>query len=663
MVPLVVILAITAAKDGIEDYRRASLDDEVNNSAATKLSSASWRNPNQPKDPRTWLERLLGLGTAPGKVTRGVKRLRAREREVIGISRTTLDTVDIEQRAGGRSLEDIQSVTTAESTAHSKPEHSYPPMPSLMTLANDTYPSRSAPTFSTMHASPDPGPTPTWERTLWKKLEVGDIVLLRDNDQVPADIIVLATSDADGLAYVETKNLDGETNLKLRKALKATRWISGEEDLAPGRCQFVLDSEPPHAGLYVYNGVLRYRSRSSTDGNTGGDEKVEPVTINEMLLRGCTLRNTNWVIGLVLFTGSDTKIMLNGGATPSKRSKIERQTNFNVVMNFIVLLAMSIVSAVASAVNSAQTDTSTFFYELIWGSGAGSAALDGLVTFGSCLIAFQNIVPISLYISIEIVKTIQAYFIAQDRDMYYAPLDTACGESSLDYLIVTDSVPVPKTWNISDDLGQIAYIFSDKTGTLTQNVMEFMRCSIAGVRYGEGITEAMKGAAKRRSAEGQRPETELLSDEEEKERLAGLKAEMVALLERAFKNRWFRRDKLTMISPQMARDLTNRENKQRQRIIEFFRALAVCHTVLPDLPDSDLPVSHPNLQPASPGGHGPKLDYKAESPDEAALVAGARDAGFPFLARSSSALDIEVLGQPERYVPLRVLEFNSTRKR
>lgn len=255
------------------------------------------------------------------------------------------------------------------------------------------------------------------------------------------------------------------------------------------------------------------------------------------------------------------------------------------------------------------------------------ACIDGCEC-SSCLIAFQNIVPISLYISIEIVKTIQAYFISQDVDMYYQPYDTAC---------------VPKTWNISDDLGQIEYIFSDKTGTLTQNVMEFQKCSVNGVIYGEGVTEAMRGAAKREGRD------DLLEPAEQEKMLKEMKGQMIDKLNKTFKNRYQRPENVTLVAPNLAEHLADKSNPQRANLIAFFRALAVCHSVLADRPE-------PREQPF-------RLDYKAESPDEAALVSAARDAGFPFVGKTNTTIDIEVMGQPERYVPLRVLEFNSTRKR
>ena len=236
--------------------------------------------------------------------------------------------------------------------------------------------------------------------------------------------------------------------------------------------------------------------------------------------------------------------------------------------------------------------------------------------------------PISLYISIEIVKTIQAFFIAQDIDMYYEALDAPCG---------------PKTWNISDDLGQIEYVFSDKTGTLTQNIMEFQKCSVHGVAYGEGVTEAQRGAATR---EGK---AQTMNPEELNLKLATLKQTMLTTTQRAFKNRYAQPDKLTLVSPQLADDLTDRSSEQRSHLIAFFRALAICHSVLADRPE-------PQTQPY-------RLEYKAESPDEAALVAAARDVGFPFVGKTKEGLDIEVMGQSERYTPLKLLEFNSTRKR
>lgn len=213
--------------------------------------------------------------------------------------------------------------------------------------------------------------------------------------------------------------------------------------------------------------------------------------------------------------------------------------------------------------------------------------------------------------------------------MYYEPLDHPC---------------VPKTWGIVDDLGQIEYIFSDKTGTLTQNVMEFKKCSINGVQYGEGVTEAMLGAMKR---EGK--DISGYSTEAQEANLMEQKEEMVNKLNRTFKNRYIRQDQLTLISPDLADAIASTSTiEQRRNIVTFFRALALCHTALADRTDSGDPFC---------------LEYKAQSPDEAALVSAARDVGAVFLNKNNQTIDIEVLGKPERLTPLNVLEFNSTRKR
>jgi phospholipid-translocating ATPase len=219
--------------------------------------------------------------------------------------------------------------------------------------------------------------------------------------------------------------------------------------------------------------------------------------------------------------------------------------------------------------------------------------------------------------------------------MYYGPYDTAC---------------VPKTWNISDDLGQIEYIFSDKTGTLTQNVMEFQKCSIYGVVYGEGVTEAQRGAAIRNRQQQQLGSTSAeMNPQGLVEHLDNMKREMISTMERTFKNRYLQPNKVTLVAPQLALDMVDKKNKQRSNIVGFFRALALCHTVLADRPE---PVREPYV-----------VNYKAESPDEAALVSAARDAGFAFVGKGRDVLEIEVMGQVERWTLLRVLEFNSTRKR
>ena len=387
MIPLVFILTVTAIKDGIEDYRRARLDEEVNTSAATKLGD--WRNINQPSDPRAWYERLLGINK-PGTVTKGVRKLRQREAQDIPIvlERTRTMDNDLSLTPGSprglshTRLEDIPSIVSTDVDGNnSNPlERSYPTQADPKSQnRNDSRISLQYPRSTISHVSAGvvdwnrrpSGGSARWERTLWKKLEVGDVVLLRENDQIPADIVVLSTSDADGVCFVETKNLDGETNLKPRRSLRATSSIVSEEDIE--HAKFVLDSEAPHPNLYIYNGVLHFNDPE-------GAERVEPVTINEFLLRGCSLRNTTWVIGLVVFTGADTKIMLNGGDTPSKRSKIEKETNFNVIMNFLVLLAMCITTGAVNGFFDAKSGTSASFFE-VGSQPSSSIPINSLITF------------------------------------------------------------------------------------------------------------------------------------------------------------------------------------------------------------------------------------------------------------------------------------------
>lgn len=152
---------------------------------------------------------------------------------------------------------------------------------------------------------------------------VGDFVLLRNNDRIPADLVIISTGEADGACYVETKNLDGETNLKIKKGPKELQDIKTPDDCKT--INFFIDAESPSANLYTFNGAVNVIK--------SGQHPEHPIAIgpNGLLLRGCVLRNTSWVIGLAVYTGDDTKIMLNSGPTPSKRTKIDRQINPRVI--------------------------------------------------------------------------------------------------------------------------------------------------------------------------------------------------------------------------------------------------------------------------------------------------------------------------------------------
>lgn len=414
-----------------------------------------------------------------------------------------------------------------------------------------------------------------FQPVFWKDLKVGNIVYLEQDDQIPADCVLLYTSEKAGVCYIETSNLDGETNYKIKRSMvELANFLYGSDvqecmSNLNGLDDAVLKVENPNNKLYQFSGSIKLTS----------NPKGISINNDNVILRGCTMKNTKWMIGILVYTGVETKLMQNSKAPPHKRSTVERKTNKYLTLVFSLLFIVAILSTILSIITAYKdTDRMEFF-------SAQDSRYSSLNII-SYLILYNGLVPISLYVTIDLVRVIQAKFIMWDTKMYYEE---------------NDQPAIAKTGDLNEELGQVEFIFSDKTGTLTENKMEFKRCSIKGKLYGS--------------------------------------IDPIPTKEPVFVNF---HPRFKFYDPELLKDIKLERNSYAR---EFILALALCHTITPEL------------------NSGGEINFQGTSPDEEALVIAAHALGYTLNLATGSHYILKLGTQKQKYKIIGVNEFNSNRKR
>ena len=498
---------------------------------------------------------------------------------------------------------------------------------------------------------------PRFVGTFWEDLKVGDVVEIHGGEGFPADLLLLSSSEPDGFAYIETSNLDGETNLKIRQALPETthflHTLHDLDDILEG----LVVAEKPNNQIYHFEGLLELGSRAQR----------LPLSEERILLRGSTLRNTKWIYAVVLYTGHDTKLMQNAAAAPIKRTFVERMTNVQILFLFIALICLALISTISSMYFLRKYSEIYTYLDL----SSGFHFWGFIYQFLTFVVLYNNLIPISLVVTMEIVKFQQASLINHDLDMYYG---------------ITDTPALARTSNLVEELGQVQYLFTDKTGTLTCNKMQIKQCIIAGRVYFLDIDfpEDVKEDPVKQGKDGNRKLQNVNLDPSSS--MTSVAPLLGADLGNGGSNNRKRpsfdhlRNRLSQLHLQSQTELQSGGEfdiySEEWALRHYMTLLAICHTVIPE--------THEN-----------NVKYQASSPDEGALVKGAAYLGYQFMARKPKKLTLSyrrlkvnqegnsfnekdedltsndevasIFGSSaedfEDFGILHVLEFNSTRKR
>jgi len=433
--------------------------------------------------------------------------------------------------------------------------------------------------------------------------------------------------------------LDGETNLKMKRPLVQLAEAC-HSPAAISECRARFTVEDPNIDLYNF------------DGKLGIGAETVPLTNNEIIYRGSVLRNTQAATGLVIFTGEECKIRMNANKNPRiKAPALQTIVNRVVIIIVLIVLALAIFNSAAYEVWQRTTEAKS------WYLNYASVAFGPI--FASFIIMFNTMIPLSLYVSLEIVKLCQM-FLMNDVDMYDEDSNTPMEA---------------RTSTINEELGQVSYIFSDKTGTLTDNSMRFRKMSVAGTAWlhdqdlqeeAQHSSGKMKLFHKKRNNKGKGKGTV-----PRKSNLSSLAPNRTSSLDIAdasgnafdigrpsgVSTTWKPSNRPSNAlyggrSEEMLEYIQRKPHTMFARKARLFiLSMALCHTCIPEKDEEG------------------DVTFQAASPDELALVNAAQDLGYVVVNRQSGSITVKVFSgaseEPsyETFEILDVIEFSSARKR
>uniref|UniRef100_A0A336LPY0 Phospholipid-transporting ATPase n=1 Tax=Culicoides sonorensis TaxID=179676 RepID=A0A336LPY0_CULSO len=306
----------------------------------------------------------------------------------------------------------------------------------------------------------------------------GDLVRVPRDCDVPCDLVLMKSSDPGRKCNITTANLDGETNLKTLSVPKGLPDVEIKDLGSLG----TIECEQPQTDLYSFKGKIeldQHLSRGLNDSIDQLDFHTIPLMSENLLLRGSKVRNTEWVVGCAVYTGQSTKLALNSRITRNKMSSSEAWINRYLIFFLCLLIAnVTICYLLKRYYDVNKAAHNVYLGENTYNSK--SMVRQVLQDYFSFLILFNYIIPISLYVTIEMQKFLGSFFMEWDLELYDEE---------------TDQPFIVNTSDLNEELGQINILFSDKTGTLTKNIMVFQQCSVNGKKYrqtGRGLQEEGK---------------------------------------------------------------------------------------------------------------------------------------------------------------------------